>query len=176
MLTLKKVLTVSKQKNCQKLGSAWCRLFVSCLYFVKSTQPSGRVCLKQCFLVTIPNNDKLDQNKIPQIWQADNTLLVLMRPASMFYNLPISTRKLHKIVFFSTIKYAHYHLTLEEYICLLRKKHDFVKFSGVDMCELLNIEAGCVKTSRVLSSFQICGIFQESLSRSYVTAYLNQIW
>ena len=37
--------TVSKQKNCQKLGSAWCRLFVSCLYFVKSPQPSGPLAM-----------------------------------------------------------------------------------------------------------------------------------
>ena len=63
---------------------------------------------------------------------------------------------------------GHYHLNLEEHICLLKKKHDFVKFPGVDMRELLNIEAGCVKTSRVLFSIQISGIFPESLCRSFM--------
>ena len=36
---------------CQNLGSVCCSLFVSCLgrHFVKSTQPSDRLCLWQCF-------------------------------------------------------------------------------------------------------------------------------
>ena len=64
---------------------------------------------------------------------------------------------------------------IERVYLFVEKKHDFVKSPSVDMCELLNIEAGCVKTSRVLSSFQIFGILQESLNRSYVTVYLYRI-